>query len=133
MNTKEEKRQTLYDNLCQFTGTTQYYSYPLFGIKGLLSDGIHYLLNIAECYWLIDAILSHQLNPVISKHPELKSLQFWRLNVNDDNSALLQCEWDKDEIVESQKIDYTNFPLDSITLYCSPTPEGYVIYLPSEY
>lgn len=133
MITKDKKRQKLLATLPQFTGTTQYYKYPFFSITVFLTEGAYYLVKEAECHWLIDAILSHQINPEISNHPELQSLQFWKLNVRDDDSASLWCEWDKDQIVETQEIAYTDFPLDTFTLYCSPTTQGCVIYLPSEY
>lgn len=131
--TKQERRQKILEQIPHFRGMTQYYAYNFLGNKAYLTDGSHFLVNAAECHWLIDAILSHQVNPVIRNHPELRVLQFWSLTVKEDESAVLVCEWDKDEVVEMQGIDYTDFPLDYIQLYCGPTAEGYVIYLPSEY
>ena len=45
-------KQQLLDNLSQFTGTTQYYRVlPTF----VVTDGVKYLMDEAECYWLADA------------------------------------------------------------------------------
>ncbi|MCA2684625.1 MAG: hypothetical protein IM504_04025 [Microcystis sp. M038S2] len=55
--------------------------------------------------------------------------QFWKLRVNSDHSASLTCERDEGNIALSQEISYTDFPLESVTLYLA---DG-VLLLPSEY
>ena len=112
--------------LAQFTGTTTYYSHPL-GLR--YTDGVQYLAERGGAYWLLDAIASWQGDERVSQDPMLQQMQFWRLTVNDDRSALLVCDRDKGDMAVSQEIAWTNFPLEQITLYCQ---QG-VLLLPSEY
>ena len=127
-------------DLRQFTGTTGYFRpQPRLFPRFVLTDGARYLAEKAEAFWLMNAIASLQLHPKIRNHPKLKELQFWRLEVAEDKSAMLSVEWDKDEVVYSQKIEYTSFPLKSLLLYVAPAglemSEGFVqvCYLPSEH
>jgi hypothetical protein len=112
-------------NLEQFTGTQNHYKH-LLGI--LYTDGIKHLAEEAGAYWLIDAIASWQISPKVKRDPMLQEIQFWKLRVN-NNSAILTCERDEDDIVLTQEIDYTDFPLESVTLYLT----NRVLMLPSEY
>lgn len=118
--------KTLSLNLNQFTGTEKYYRHFL-GI--LYTDGVQYLAQTAKAYWLIDAIASWQLDPKVNQDPMLQEIQFWKLQVNPDHSAVLSCERDTDDVVVTQDIPYTDFPLESIKLYLN---HG-VLMLPSEY
>ena len=107
----------------QFIGTTQHFKHPL----GLLfTDGVHYLAEKGKAYWLIDCIASYQGYRQVRE----MSIQFWRLKVKEDRSALLELGEDLPEpIILRQKIPYTNFPLKQITLYLVNN----VLHLPSEY
>ena len=124
-------------DLSQFTGTSNWHRWsPLFP-KTLLTDGAHYVAEKGGengAYWLMDAIASHQ--PVLQKNPRLQDAQFWTLSVNSDKSARLTCVEDSDmpPVVE-QEIDYTDFDLDELKLYCMPLGDGihYTILLPGEY
>ncbi len=57
-------------------------------------------------YWLIDAIraphrqanASWQIDPRVNRDPMLQQIQFWKLTVNDDQSALLVCERDEGDV-----------------------------------
>ena len=113
--------EDLEDKLFQFHGTENYYSHFL----GLLyTDGIKYLADEAQAYWLIDAIASYQ--------PELKGIPFqlWELEVEKDQSCCLTAREDlgKPALIE-QAIAYTDFPLEKIKLYCCDN----VLMLPGEY
>ena len=59
----------------------------------------------------------------------LQEIQFWNLQVKPDNSAVLTCERDKDDIALTQEIEYTDFPLKNVRLYLT----NRVLMLPSEY
>lgn len=107
-------------NLGNFHGTESYYTNPMYPFKW--TDGVKYLVENGECYWLLDAIASWQ------KKLDSSQIQFWMLIVNPDNSAVLTCERD-DEPVITQQIPFTDFPLEEITLYLC---DG-VLLLPSEY
>ena len=107
--------------LAHFTGTEQYFRHWL---KFNFTDGVKYLADEANCYWLLDAIGSYQYK--LKKVP----FQVWILKVNPDNSAVLEMKEDTDQpILVKQEIPYTDFPLTEIKLYYI---DG-VLLLPSEY
>ena len=108
--------------LGSFIGTTKYYRSG-FGTLHL-TEGIHYLRETANCYWLIDIVESYQ--PMLTDVP----FQIWTLKVNEDESALVTCKEDSDQpCLVKQEIEYTDFPLDEIEFYCI---DG-VVLLKSEY
>lgn len=124
--------EALTADLAQFTGTESYYRYWL-GIT-LLTDGVKYLADTAGCYWLLDAIGSHQ--PELAKHPDerLHELQFWRLTVNADTSAVLTCSADSGEApAVTQRIEATDFPLPEIQIWVGVEGKERIALLPSEY
>ena len=135
-NNNKPNPQEIKENLSRFSGTSQYYRYsPLFR-NFLLTDGTRYLAEACDAYWLIDAIASHQVNPVVKNHPELQFLQFWSLTVK-DGKGLLTCEWDKDQEVYTQKIGLTDFPLSYARVWVgkNEVEKGkytFIAYLPSE-
>jgi len=110
-------------NLDQFTGTESYYKH----FTGLLyTDGIKYLADKAECYWFIDIIASYQKEEKVKRCP----FQIWQLKVYKDHTAMVNMREDTHEPnVVFQELDYTDFPLDEIEVYCI---DG-VILLKSEY
>lgn len=110
--------------LRQFTGTCHYYKHP----SGLhYTDGVQWLANHANCYWLLDAIASWQ---PASFHLVGAEFQLWTLTVSQDHSAMLECRSDSDQPAKIlQRIEYTDFPLNHFTLYC----ESGVLLLPSEH
>jgi hypothetical protein len=139
METRAKKESKLtHADLEQFTGTTQYYRYsPLFQ-QMVLTDGTRYLAEAGECYWLFDHIASLQIHPDIKNHPELQTLQLWRLDVREDQTGILTCEWHKDKIVYTEKIPFIDFPLDHVRVWVAPTwledaGSVKVAFLPSEY
>lgn len=116
-------------DLNHFTGTEKYYRY-LAGLK--LTDGVKYLAEEAKAYWLLDIIASYQTKPSIRK----EHFQVWELKLSLDNAAtgkhaaVVTMKTDTNNpLLVKQEIDYTDFPLDSITLWLI---DG-VILLTSEY
>jgi len=111
--------------LDQFCGTTQYHR-STFGTLNV-TDGVHYLREKANCYWLIDIVESYNMTDRRVKEAEF---QIWGLDVREDRSALIECrEYDGKDPLASQEIEYTDFPLDGIKLYCIDR----VVLLPGEY
>ena len=108
--------------LAQFTGTIDYHKHWL---KLIYTDGVKYLVEKAGAYWLLDSIALYQEKCLTD--PMLREIQFWRLKVQDE-SGVLTCERDKDDIFLTEEIIYTDFPLDEITLYL----ENGILCLPSE-
>lgn len=112
-------------DLHQFTGTE---SWHRFGInrKVLCTDGAKYVADEGGAYWLLDAIAIAQL---YEKTVSGEAFQVWTLRVNADRSASLTCDDGNNNIVYTQQIEFTDFPLPEIKLYFTDS----VILLPSEY
>ena len=138
-----EMDEALGIDLAEFTGTSCYHRCSPYFPNVLLTDGAKYIGDKLGCFWLFDLIGLLQKTPHIAKHPELQRLQFWHLLVAEDASAKLNCEWDKDELVYSHKIPFTDFPAtpEPLCLYSQRLDLrvigekgiGWVIHLPSEY
>jgi hypothetical protein len=112
--------------LQQFTGSETLYKHWL---ELHFTQGVKYLADQAQCYWLLDAIGSYQ--PQLKADAELRFFQVWQLLV-DNHSALLTCWPDtpgQGKPCLSQPIEFTNFPLPEIKLFWS---EG-ILMLPREY
>jgi hypothetical protein len=111
-------------HLAQFTGSLNRYRHWL----GLYyTDGVKYLADHANAYWLLDAIASHQ--PQALRDLMLREIQFWSLSVHEGGSATLRCCRDTDDVAIEQAIEWTDFPLPQIMLYV----EQGTILLPSEH
>jgi len=112
----------LRSELSNFTGTTCYYSSSFGTLK--LTEGIHYLREKANCFWLVDIVESYQ--------PTLKEVcfQIWKITVNEDQTAVVTCREDDGlpELVK-QDIPYTDFPLSDFEFFCINN----VVLLKSEY
>ncbi|NES25204.1 MAG: hypothetical protein F6K41_41470 [Symploca sp. SIO3E6] len=113
-------------DLAQFVGTSCYHQHWM-GIQ--YTDGVQYLAERGEAYWLIDEIASWQTDPRVSQDVMLQQFQFWTLTVNDDRSARLVCERDEGNVAVTQDIPFTDFPLKRVKLYF----QNGVLHLPSEY
>ena len=83
----------------------------------------------SNSFGLLDAITSWQFDPRVRDDRMLQQIQFWKLAVNSDRSAVLICERDSDDVAVTQEIPFTDFPLQSVTIYC----QSGVLYPPSEH
>ena len=128
--------------LRNFTGTETYHRFsPLFPRVIASDGGIHVARHGGQggAFWLLEAIASYQ--PELQRHPDerLKDMQFWKLVVNADKSAILTCVADTgEEPAVEQHIEFTDFDLPEIDLWVAPTDDGkggviWVILLPSEH
>ena len=116
--------QEIQDVLDQCTGTSEYHRFsPLSSL--VITDGVKYLANNAGVYWLLDIVASYQNK--CNKDEMLRDFQIWTLKVKNGKGKVI-CERDTDDVAITQKIEYTDFPLPEIKLYC----ENGVICLPSE-
>ena len=126
MKTQEELQELGLDKLtlAQFTGTGVYYRISR---KHLLTDGTRYLAEQGTCFWMMDAIASHLC--------EIGTADWFvlvRVQVTEGRAVMIY-EDGNDREHARQEITYTDFPLDSITLYACWDQEHWVIMLPSEY
>ena len=114
--------------LAHFSGTQKWYQHSLFR-KFHHTDGVNHVAQEGQAFWLIDAIFSWQTNKKIKNDPMLQEFQLWQLKVKENRSAILTCSRDEDDVVISQNIPFTDFPLAEIEFYLVER----VLMLPSEY
>ncbi len=124
-------------DLANFTGTTQYFLHS-FNKAVVYTEGVQYLAENAQAYWLIDAIASHlatrEFNLAAANDERVGLLHFWKLAVYEDRSATLKAVSDSDEpaFIE-QGIPYTDFPFEDIDVWAARDEQYWVLMLPSEY
>ena len=112
-------------DLRQFTGTETWYRHP-FNPKVLYTEGVRYVAEEGGAYWLVDAIAIAQIT--VKKVAE-EEFQVWTLKVQLDRTASLACDDGNGNVVYTQAIDFTDFPMDEIKLYFTDN----TLLLPSEY
>jgi hypothetical protein len=113
------------DDLIQFTGSEHWYRHAM--VRDILyTDGVKYVAETAGAYWLIDEIAFTQR---FDKLIAAEEFQLWKLTVNSDHTATLNCEDGDGGVVFTKVIEFTDFPLAEITLYFINN----TILLPSEY
>jgi len=111
------------DDLAHFTGTENWYRHGL--VRNMLyTDGVKFVAERGAAFWLIDKVATLQLEERIRSEP----FQVWRLKV-EGSAATLTCDDGNDNVIHSERIDYTDFPMAEITFFV----EGDVILLPSEH
>jgi hypothetical protein len=115
-----------------FSGTEQWYRWSRMFPWSLLTDGSKYVAENGAA-WLMDAICSHQTTRIKRITP-----QFWSLQKTGEGQANLVMERDENDIVITQEIPLTDFPLDNFNgkfrVWASwDSPDAFIIFLPSEY
>jgi len=128
---------TLLNELQYFTGDLERWRHSLYR-KLLYTPGVKHLAERAGAYWLIDAIASWlpspQFRAAAQRDSRIGDIHFWNLAVADDRSAVLAAVADSgEEPFIRQEIEYTDFPLKEIDLYCVFDGEDWTLMLPSEY
>ncbi len=118
MNTNE-----LQSNLGQFIGTEKLYRLTT---RHLLTDGTMYLAEHAKCYWLMIAVASH-LSSRIDDHFAVAKLSVV------GNGAVLTLDDGNGNVFAKQTIEFTDFPLPEVKLYCCFDGDHWTIMLPREY
>ncbi len=122
-----ESNQLLIE-LEKFSGTEHYYTSTFKTL--LLTDGIHYLREQANCYWLIDIVESVQHLNIIKNN---SSFIVWKIEKLRDSDKATVTAWSdtpyKSDILYKQEIEYTDFLLDDFEFYQC----GNVLLLKSEY
>ena len=111
-------------DLAHFTGSAHWFRHPL-NRSITYTDGARHVAEAGGAFWLLDVIVVHQLDPGLRR----RRFQVWTLKVAADRSARLVCEDGDGNVVATQDIPFTDFPLEEITLFL----QNGVILLPSEY
>lgn len=112
-------------NLAQFTGTTRYYR---INPHVVLTDGAKYLADNAGCYWLMDLTASYVTQPGFDSEDFVAI----KMAVT-DRSTVVTLDDGNGNVLASQQIEYTDFPLEQIRLYACRSDGYWVVMLPSEY
>ncbi len=117
------------ERLQYFTGTEMFYSLPL--IRTLFTDGLKYLTEVAECFWLItDASV---IAKSLMNRSEFITVDFKRLS--EDRQDFIGYEAEiiysdgNDNVLETHRYNATDFPLDELRLFFVKD----TLMLPSEY
>jgi hypothetical protein len=115
--------------LRQFTGTETWYRHLVPGFT--YTDGVKFMAERGGAYWLIDEIAFAQMG---SKRLKSEPFQAWTLkkDAEGNGAALTATDGGKGRapcVLFTKRIDYTDFPLDEITLWFTDS----VLLLPGEY
>lgn len=107
------------------TGSETVYRHPLLKVR--YTEGVKLMAEECGAYWLIDLVVSHQLNPRVRR----EAFQVWELRrCKTSPRWKAVCTDGNENRVTSQLIEFSDFPLpEGIKIYCC---DG-VILLPSEY
>ncbi|NCT76504.1 MAG: hypothetical protein GXC78_18355 [Chitinophagaceae bacterium] len=79
----------------------------------MYTDGVKELLQQCKDYWLVDLIISHQLNRTV----HATSFQVWKLKRCNGDSFLITATDGNNNEIARQSIEYSDFPYDEGTLW----------------
>ena len=116
------------NELKQFHGTTEYHKHLFPGKSPIfLTNGCKYIREVCKAYWLFDAILSYQSDPLLRG----VNFQIWELKqLRKDLTWQLTCREDRGKKpLVVQSIEYSDFPIDYLKIWVIDK----VALLPSEY
>lgn len=119
--TKEE----ILNNLPQFTGTDGYHKYMG---NILLTDGAKYMAEACGAFWFLDIIWSVQGKNAL-KREEMQVCKLQRVG----EGAVVTIEDGNKNVLYTQKVGFTDFPLDEVEVWANVQDNFRVILLPSEY
>lgn len=109
------------NELRQFSGTEHWYKH----LSGYLyTDGVLYVAQEGSAFWLVDKIMF-----TTRAKNDLQEFGAWKLEVNEDKSAVLVCQDGNYHELYRERIEWTDFPLNKIELWF----ENGVLILPSEH
>jgi hypothetical protein len=98
--TEMEKKPLTHQDLRQFTGDVTRYRHWMIR-RVIYTPGIKHLAAQGQAYWLVDAIASYfgsnEMIRASLRDMRLSDMQFWRLDVRDDRSAVLSARADSGE------------------------------------
>lgn len=120
--TAHDIKAELESGLEMHAGTTRWFRH--WTRRLVYTEGVQYLAEKANAYWLIDLVASW------CPHPSLRSEEFvvWKLSVKPDRTATAIADGNGRELAR-QDISLTDFPLEEVSLYLTDN----TLLLPSEY
>ena len=117
------------EGLQHFQGSEMLYQIPL--IRTRFTNGLKYLANVAECFWLItdtSVIAKSLLN-----RSHFITIDFKRLSEDEQDYTGYKAEIiysdGNGNVFETHQYNFTDFPLDELRLYFVDN----TLMLPSEY
>ncbi|MFO0355750.1 MAG: DUF6876 family protein [Sphingobacteriaceae bacterium] len=123
----KETPQEIERNLSYFTGTEEYHR---FNGNILLTDGVKYMAEACQAFWFLDIIWSVlSTSKIINDYDRV----FCKLEMTDEDTAIVTLDDGNKNILYFQRIDFTDFPLKEIKVFAFVNGEYRVLLLPSEY
>lgn len=116
--------EQLLEGLQQCSGSETIYRHGL-RPQFVYTEGVRFLAEGAGAYWLLDAIVSHQLTPKVAR----EDFQVWVLQRNEDDTWTLSCHDGNGRFVAVQQLEFSDFPLSCIEVWLTNN----TLLLPSEY
>ncbi|MCD6040266.1 MAG: hypothetical protein K0S27_1666 [Gammaproteobacteria bacterium] len=119
------------DALNHFTGSDEIFQHWI--SQMCYTEGVRYLANETDSYWLIDEI-AFVILPRL-----LKENKGWfysiELSVNSNQSAVITISDGNDSIYLKHRINWTDFPIleEPVKFYLCDLGSYYCLMLPSEY
>ena len=116
-----------------FFGTEEYHRFSILFPKTVLTDGAKWLADNGECYWLMDIIGS--IEEIIANEPfTVVELTIQNKAQVSNPKALVKVDDGNGNVLYTQLIEYTDFPLNHVKLYANRGENGLrVVMLTSEY
>jgi hypothetical protein len=94
-----------------YGGSSQFYQHTVLGTKlGVYTNGVKYIADECEAYWLIDLIMSYQDIEFPAKYP----FQVWTLKGDGKSGAIAECEDGDGNHILTQNIGFTDFPFNEV-------------------
>jgi hypothetical protein len=120
------------EQLEQFTGSEYFFSH--WGNSNMVyTEGIKYLAEKANCYWLIDEIALVLLPRLLLEYKDwFYSIE---LKAYAENSAIIKVGDGNNKTHFKHKINWTDFPVleKPVQLYLCDSSNNYCLMLPREY
>lgn len=111
--------------LSTFHGTSEWHRYSGAFFPFTYTDGVAFLIEQCKCHWMLDILASYQFDQKVRKEP----FQVYEFTKHNDDSLTIVIEDGNNNELARQEVEFTDFPLDEITLWLV----NRVALLPSEY
>lgn len=118
--------------LAEYSGSEHFYRVSAFARNFVVTEGVKFLADEAQCYWLLDIVVSYL--PEIQKADETFAVVLLERHA-EGNGAVVRIVDDVPATVvyAEQDIEFTDFPLPEIKLYIGSDGEHWTLMLPGEY
>jgi len=99
-----------------------------------MTDGVYYMAEAGNCFWLFDIVASAQYLSEIKRH---KSFIVWRIEVAEDSSCVVTAYLDgpyvEANMLYRQRVPRTDFATNTGLTEFNFWQEGNILLLPSEH